>query len=356
MALLVPKCRPLLMGSLPLFDHQEATRLVFEHTPEIPVWVQLPSQPGEGMIDQFLPGFPGLVEGGGISHINPTTDAFAEEMLAFYEHVLAVTDSGSDIEASPFAISSQRAKGFSTLLAMLPELPEAPLALKGQITGPITFGTGVKDHEDRAIFYDDQLRDIMVKQLTMNAAWQVRMLGKFGATPLLFFDEPALAAFGTSAYVTITEGDVIAALNEMAEAVHKEGGLAGVHVCANTQWTLLFDADIDIISFDAYSYFDRFILFIEALKGFLARGGILAWGIVPTGEIADIEKESVETLYEKWNSQVETLEREGVDRKALMDATLITPSCGTGSLPLPQAEKVLRLTCGLSQRIRSQYP
>ncbi|WP_300673872.1 hypothetical protein [Desulfoluna sp.] len=348
-----PQGRPLLIGSLPLSDHAQATQLVFAHTPEIPLWVQLPSNPKEGMIDQFLPGFPGLVEEEEKSWIDSTTETFADEMLAFYEAYLLVSEAGGDIEGSPFAISAERAKGFSTLTEMAQTLSPFPLALKGQITGPVTFGTAVKDQEDRAIFYDDQLRDIMVKHLTMNAAWQARMLGKSGALPIVFFDEPALAGFGTSAYVTITEEDVVSALNEMAEAVHKEGGLAGVHVCANTQWTLLFDAAIDIISFDAYSYFDRFVLFAENLKGYLKRGGILAWGIVPTDNAEVIQKETVESLFTLWETQMASLEALGFDRKSLVDATLITPSCGTGSLTLELAQKVLALTKGLSEKVRA---
>ncbi|VVS92459.1 uroporphyrinogen decarboxylase/cobalamine-independent methonine synthase family protein [Desulfoluna spongiiphila] len=352
MATFTPQGRPLLIGSLPLSDHARATELVLAHTPEIPLWAQLPSNPKEGMVDQFLPGFPGLVEDGEKAWIDATSEAFPEEMLAFYEAYLTVSEGGGDIEASPFAISTERARGFFALTDRASSL--SPLALKGQITGPVTFGTAVKDQEDRAIFYDDQLRDIMVKHLTMNAGWQARMLGKSGALPIVFFDEPALAGFGTSAYLTITEEDVISALNEMAEAVHKEGGLAGVHVCANTQWTLLFEAAIDIISFDAYSYFDKFILFEAPLKAYLDKGGIIAWGIVPTGEKADIEKETVESLYEKWDAQVRTLEAKGFSRKALIDATLITPSCGTGSLSLELAEKVLALTKGLSEKVRAQ--
>lgn len=353
MTIFTPQGRPLLIGSLPLSNHAEATDLVLAHTPELPLWVQLPSNPKEGMIDQFLPGFPGLVERDGKAHIDATSEAFADEMLAFYEAYLAVTEGGGDIEASPFALTPERTRGFATLTALAPTLSPRPLALKGQITGPITFGTAVKDQEDRAIFYDDQLRDIMVKHLTMQAAWQARMLGKSGAQPIVFFDEPALAGFGTSAYVTITEGDVLSALGEMADAVHNEGGLAGVHVCANTQWTLLFDAPIDIISFDAYGYFDRFVLFADALRGFLDKGGLLAWGIVPTGSAEAIEKESVESLFSKWDAQMTELEGLGFDRKRLVDATLITPSCGTGSLTLPLAKKVLALTRGLSEKVRA---
>ena len=53
-------CLPVLIGSLPLYDHAEGVRLVFEYTPEIPLWVQLPAYKEEGMIAQFQPGFPGL--------------------------------------------------------------------------------------------------------------------------------------------------------------------------------------------------------------------------------------------------------------------------------------------------------
>ena len=42
-------CRPCLIGSLPLTDYAEAARLVWDYTPEIPLWVQLPKVPGEGM-------------------------------------------------------------------------------------------------------------------------------------------------------------------------------------------------------------------------------------------------------------------------------------------------------------------
>ena len=55
-----PNGLPTLIGSLPLSDHDEALGLVFDYTPDIPVWVQLPVHVQEGMIAQFLPGMPGL--------------------------------------------------------------------------------------------------------------------------------------------------------------------------------------------------------------------------------------------------------------------------------------------------------
>ena len=45
---------------------------------------------------------------------------------------------------------------------------------------------------------------------------------------------------------------------------------------------VIFDAGVDILSYDAYSYFDKLILYPDHLRRFLDKGGILATGIVPT--------------------------------------------------------------------------
>ncbi len=102
--------------------------------------------------------------------------------------------------------------------------------------------------------------------------------GENKETPLIFFDEPGLAGFGSSAFITITPEDIKACLSEVFEAVHAEGGLVGVHVCANTEWSVIFDSGTDIVSFDAYSYFDKFILYPEHIRTFFQRGGILCFG------------------------------------------------------------------------------
>ena len=51
-----------LIGSLPLSNHEEALEWIFSHTPDIPLWPQLPCNPLEGMLRQFIEGFPGIIE------------------------------------------------------------------------------------------------------------------------------------------------------------------------------------------------------------------------------------------------------------------------------------------------------
>ena len=345
---------PVLIGSLPLSDHEEAIKLVFENTPEIPLWVQLPVYKEEGMLEQFLPGMPGLTIEKDRVFIDTDSKNFDNDLLRFYEDYMAVVEGSIDLNNSRFVLKKDTARGFFVFMEHLQALNNQPTAVKGQITGPLTFGTGVNDQNGRAIFYDERIRDAAVKLLALKARWQVKKLSKFGRPVLIFFDEPALAGFGSSAFISISRDEVTKCFEEVIEAVHSEGGLAGIHVCANADWSLVFESSADVISFDAYSFFDRFILYPEHIKKFIESGNILAWGIVPTLRAEDIEKETSDSLVAQWENKARQIEELGIDMANIQTQSLITPSCGTGSLSLDHAKKVLRLTNDVSVRLRSR--
>lgn len=350
-----PGCLPVLIGSLPLYDHAEGVKLVFEYTPEIPLWVQLPAYKKEGMIAQFQPGLPGLKLEKDKSFIDISDPCFDDDLLEFYEDYMAVKEGKTDLENSRFALAADTAKGFFSFADQLKALSDPPVAVKGQITGPITFGLGLADQNGKAVFYNEQLRDAAVKLLAQKARWQVKNLSGFGCPVIIFFDEPALAGFGSSSFITISRDEVVTCFEEVIEAVHDEGGLAGIHVCANADWSLLLESATDIISFDAYSYFDKLILYPDLVKRFIQSGGILAWGIVPTLNSDHIEKETADSLVAAWEEQARAIQAIGIDKSAILDQTLITPSCGTGSLSLDHAKKVLVLTRQVSDIIRKKF-
>jgi methionine synthase II (cobalamin-independent) len=345
---------PLLIGSLPMDNHGAATQLVMDHTPELPLWVQLPRFTEEGMINQFLTGLPGLTILNGKHFLDTQKPGFDEEVLAFFEDYLAMSEPGSNLDGTRFAFTDEAGKGFNEFLRQVDQSIGSFVALKGQVTGPITFGTGVKDEQDKDIFYNDQLRDAAVKKLALNAGWQTKAFAKRGFTPIIFLDEPALAGFGTSAYITISKEDVISCIEEIVQEIHGQGGLAGVHVCANTEWDMLLGSNIDIISFDAFSYFDKFILYPDVIKTYLNKGGILAFGIVPTANAEEIAQQTTQGLVEKFEAQVAQLIALGFDRQTIIEQTFITPSCGTGSLDLEFAKKVLQLTKEVSGAVRAK--
>ena len=349
-----PDCLPILIGSLPLSDHHAAADMVMQATPQIPVWAQLPVHPGEGMVPQFASGMPGLCAEGERLYVDLGGSDFEAELAAFYEEYLAVTEGGAPLETSRFTLGEKTAGGFYVLLDRVRKMDPAPEAVKGQVTGPITFGLGLKDKQGRAVYYDANARDAAVKLLALKAAYQVRALGEIGCPVIVFQDEPALAGYGSSEMISISASEIGASLAEINDAIHAEGGLAGIHVCANTDWGLILGTDVDIVNFDTFSYFDRFLLYGDQIKRFIGRGGIIAWGLVPTGSPEDLQAATAADLVRRWQEQVQELAALGVDPVRLRAQSLISPSCGVGSLSLDQARRVLALTREVSALIRGR--
>lgn len=347
-----PRCLPILIGSLPIKDHEEAVEIICRHTPEIPLWPQLPKLPGEGMVRQFLSGFPGLIEKGTRYWVDTESDDFEAEMTSFYEDYIQIEEDSKYIKDSRFGLKKDTAKGFYSFIDFLKFQEYSFVTLKGQITGPVTTGIGVKDQHNRGIFYDENLRDMLIKLLTLKGRWQAEQLRNLtGETqPIIFIDEPGMVSFGSSAFMGISEGMVSDAVSEVIAGIHEGGALAGVHICANGDWGPVLCSSTDIISFDAYFYFDNFILFKDLLIDFLRRGGFLAWGIIPTGDPQIIAEINSDELFAKWQDQLELLSTFGFSKRQLMEQTFIAPSCGTGSLPLELALKVLTLTSEVASK------
>lgn len=349
-----PAARATLIGSLPVDDYGQALELIMAHTPHVPLWPQLPSNPLERMMNQFVEGLPGVVETGDKTYFDVAGADFEAEQLAFYEEYLAVAENPASILSSRFVVSQARARGIYELKKSVARCPQV-MAVKGQITGPFTLLTGLADQEHRLGYYNETFREIAVKALAMKGAWQVEFLKELHLPVIVFIDEPALAGLGSSAFISIAKDDIAQDLTEVIGAIKQAGGMAGIHVCANTDWNFLLALDLDILSFDAHGFFDRLITCKEQVHEFMARGGVLAWGIIPTADAVSIMNESCEELVALWERQADLLAGGRWDKAAIIAQSLITPSCGTGAIPLHAAEKVLALTRDVSAAIRKKY-
>jgi hypothetical protein len=354
-----PCCLATTIGSLPHTDISRGTRLMFEHTPEIPSWIQFPHRtPYENMMLQFTEGMPGLIHEGGHDYFSAESPFFIEQMVDFYRCYLAVTEE-DDLEAlGMFGLSSQYAAGFVEFLNQLPEqiaLGKIKM-LKGQVTGPITLGINFLDQDLRCCYYDEQLRDLIVKMIAMKAVWQINQFSRFNLPVMIFMDEPSLLGLGKHLFLSISREDVVKDINEVAAAIQARGGLAGIHCEENTDWSLLMQTDVDILDFDAYDHLQAITLYPNELRSFLDRGGWLGWGIVPTLDRQAAATETVSSLISRFEEGLNQLVEKGFDRDLLLDRALITPSCGAGGvLTEALAERVLGLLRQLSLELRQRY-
>jgi hypothetical protein len=338
----VPEFCATAIGSLPHTAAADAMKVILQSIPECPIWPQLPRRGlFEQMEIQYSEGLPRIVideQKGRMFFDTADEDASSAEIAAFYENYMAAEESG---DWSSFSISEKYSAGIPAFSDALGKRPKAPW-VKVQTTGPLSFGLSIVDEQKRAIFYNEMFRDVIVKSMAAKCRWQLDLFRPFaGQGMICFVDEPILSAFGSSTYVSLVRDDVVAILGEMANSIHAGGALCGVHCCGNTEWPILVDAGVDIINFDAFGFGETIALYPQQIRLHLEAGRYLAWGIVPTSEkAADLTVEDTIKLYEE---NVSRLAQKGIDKNLIYTQTILTPSCGTGSLKQDLAEKVFDL-------------
>jgi hypothetical protein len=338
---------PTLVGSFPHTDPRHLVDQIFCRFPEMPTWPQMPARDWrESMYVQYSEGLPGVVLDGQGQRIYFRTDAALQEQLeGFYQAVV-------EDQVEHFAITRECAVGLHLFLDDL-ERPGSrrPPWVKGQVTGPFSFSMTVTDESKRSIAYNAELREVAVQGMAMKARWMARRLRQCADGVLVVLDEPYLCSFG-SAFVNVAREDVIGAIDGAVAAIHKEGGLAGLHCCGNTDWSLVLSTDIDVLNFDAYEFFQGLPLYPAEVRSFLEKGGTLSWGIVPASRA--IDDLDAHALLRRLDDRVAQLVAKGMDRDLLYRQALLTPSCGLGTQRVERAERVLDVLTGLSALVRQR--
>ncbi|MFN3551101.1 MAG: hypothetical protein ACK4WJ_04775 [Endomicrobiia bacterium] len=332
-----------LIGSMPQKDAEVALKKIIENI-KIPCWPQLPKRSfKEHMCTQYSENFPGI-------KIDDNRVIFSEE--SFYQEIENFFKNYEDKNYDYFKISKDFAEGFYKFLEFLPAIENKDfLSLKLQTTGVVTFALSIKDSYGKPIFYDLQLREVVVKHLVMKSIWQLKeIINNIDSKDnkkvelILFYDEPYLSAYG-SAFTSVSREEIISSivtiLKETKElflkivnsynVVNNLDLKIGIHCCGNTDWSILTEIEyLDIISFDAYDFFENFVLYAKDIKSFLENKGIIAWGIIPNNE--KIFSVSSKSLIDKLERYIYELTLKGVKKELLYKNLILTPQCGLGNV------------------------
>lgn len=174
---------------------------------------------------------------------------------------------------------------------------------------------------------------------------------------MIFLDEPLLAGFDPASF-PIPRSRVVESLREIVFAIRQEGALAGAHCCGGADWSLLMDADVDVLNFDAQEHFPSLLPHAGRINSFLQQGGVLAWGVVPvTARLSELtalpQEAAISQLHRDFLDKAAELSRQGIQKNLLLRQSLLTPTCGLGSLKHTQAEDALKLLAGVSESIRA---
>ena len=342
------------IGSLPFVDPQEALDLIFAELPDMPHWPQLPKRDDrEHFVHQFLQPLVDcgmLAAGQGRWNLDASGENSAACLTEFYTGCLSA-EAEDGVCRRAYLPSTEAAAGLHAFLARVRTRGLKPAGyVKGQIAGPLSVALELKDRQGRPAYYHGDLRDTIVRTLALNARTQASALSGFGAVPVVFVDDPAVGAYGSRLHLALSREMIIEDLNFIFAAIESENALAGIHCCEAVDWSLVLETRAQILSLDAYRFGASLIPYAAHLRRFVERGGVIAWGIVPT--LDDPFDESVESLLKRldllWDELFPTREI----RDKMRRQSMLTPACGTGLLTEDRARHIYRLTAELSRKLR----
>lgn len=319
------------IGSMPHTDVLSACELILKYF-DIPFWPQMPKySANEQMIAQFCEEFPGVTFESGKVYIKKNEELITEWLSNYHDEML-----------SP--VSEKFAAGLYGMQRLIKD--KKVKIFKGQITGPVTFTLSLKDDEGKLIYFDETLRELSLMHLKAKVKWQIEFLKTFAENLIIFIDEPILQAVGTSAYISVEQTEAIRLIKEIVSFIKSLNVKAGIHCCGRTDWKEVLSLNIDILSFDAFSFFDFFKIYRDEISDFLSRDGYIAWGFIPTTD--DLNAYSDEEIIEQAIRKIEEISKV---LPLTAKNSLITPSCGMGSLDVSSSQRVCELLKKLKDRL-----
>lgn len=350
------KLQALAIGSLPHNDLTKAMNVVKKDFPQIPFFPQLKNiNKNEDMIIQFLEGLPSFLPSKLENFtIDSDSEEFFEDLEKFFTDYEKITSENNAEILEHYGISKDFSSSFEEFENIIKTTK--PQFAKGQIVGPFTLATTLQDNNGKAVIYDETLKDIIVKLLSLKALWQIKRIKKANpdTTPIIFMDEPSISQLGTSAYMTISEAEVIQMLKEISDIIKANGGISAIHCCGKCDWSIPMKAKIELLNPDAYTFAENFSIYYKMIENHLLSGGKIAWGLIPTLDVDALRGTTLKNLIEKFEQAVKYLTNKRIDEKLIIDNSLITSSCGAGSLSIENAERAMDLVSELSKELKAR--
>jgi len=317
------------IGSLPHRDARVAARFALDAMglPAIPT---LPKRsPAEGMIAQAVVGIDGIAIGqyGSIAVDARRIDP-ARPVATDLQH-----DAFAGFRAFLAEAATARASGSNALDAV-----------KWQLVGPVTLGTALlRAGVPERIAFDVAAQAVRAHVQALLGAVDRALPG---CAQVVFLDEPSMGEVNEPGFPLAPDTAIDLVSGALAAIEHR--AVAGVHCCGDADWAALISAGPRVLGVPAHAR-------VEASAGylhdFLGRGGVIAWGVVPTdGPIPLSAERPWRRLTDLWCRLVQR----GCDQVQLRQQCVVSPECGLGMHSAPVAERVHRLVAEVGRRVHDQ--
>jgi len=303
------RCSTVAMGIMPHKDVDQALELALSL--DIPFWPQLPNVSlYEDMYIQTSENFPGIAID------------FDKEKLVFHSARFGKERDDYFIKMEcpeTYALTTEHSVVFQRFLAR--EL-KGYKAIRGQVTGPVSFGFKVLDENLKPIIYNDEVRAILFDFIQKKVNVQYQELKKKNPNAFVWLDEPGLG-YVFSGFSGYTDQQ---AKEDYCNFLQGFEGPKGLHLCADVNLPYLLELGIEILSFDAYQIGFMPKEYTGTVAEFLKGSGVISWGIVPTVSTV-LEIQTPEKLAPILSDYWEVIsENTGLSLRQIAEQALIAPA------------------------------
>jgi hypothetical protein len=346
------RCGTTAMGIMPHKDVGKALELVLNL--DIPFWPQLPHiSVYEDMYIQTSQNFPGIEIDFDKGRLVFNTSRFEEELNDYFTKMET---------PETYALTEKYSMVFNKFLS---KSLQDYRAIRGQITGPVSFGFKVLDENLKPIIYNEEVKTILFDFIQKKVNVQYQELKAKNQNAFVWVDEPGLGYVfsGLSGY------NDQQAKQDYYQFVQGIEGPKGLHLCADVNLPYLLELGVEILSFDAFQIGFMPKEYTQSVGEFIKKGGIISWGIVPT-ELRSLEIQTPETLFSILSNYWEVIsENTGLSLIEIAEQALVAPArcclvditvdaserSKTSNIEEKNVEKAFSFLPELSQILKEKY-
>ena len=217
-------------------------------------------------------------------------------------------------------------------------------AVKWQFVGPVTLGVALH----RAGLDRDAAFDLALAIVRDRLSALADVVGAVlpNSRQMVVLDEPWFGELMQPGF-PIPPDEAIDRMSGAMAALPADT-LTGVHCCAPCDVATLLASGPNVVSLPVAP---ELVDWVGYLTRFLADGGIVAWGVVPTdGPVGSTSERHWRALSDLWCSLVQR----GCDPVLLRRQSLVTPHCGLATHSVSAARRIARLTGEVGKRVQDQ--
>jgi hypothetical protein len=217
-------------------------------------------------------------------------------------------------------------------------------AVKWQFVGPVTLGVALhRAGLEREAAFDLALSAVSDRLAALSAVITTALPN---SKQMVVLDEPWFADLMQPGF-PIPPDEAIDRMSSAMAALPADT-LTGVHCCAPCDVATLLACGPNVVSLPVAPELADWVGY---LTRYLADGGIIAWGVIPTdGPVGSTSERQWRALSDVWCSLVQL----GCDPVLLRRQSLVTPECGLAMHSVSVARRIARLTADVGKRVQDQ--